>query len=85
MVDRQVQALQRLVDRGGRDAEVAAVDGKPIRSNEQLTEAIAGRKQGDKVKVTLKRGDKEKTVEVTLGDRPASADATTTSTTPGQP
>jgi S1-C subfamily serine protease len=64
---------------------ITEVDGKPINSNEDLTAAIAGRKQGDRVKVTLKRGDKDKTVEVTLGDRPASADATTTSTTPGQP
>jgi S1-C subfamily serine protease len=64
---------------------VTAVDGKTVRSNEDLTAAIAGRKQGDKVKVTLVRGGKDKTVEVTLGDRPASADATTTTTTPGQP
>jgi S1-C subfamily serine protease len=64
---------------------ITAVDGKAINSNEDLTAAIAGRKQGDKVKVTLERGGKDKTVEVTLGDRPASADATTTSTTPGQP
>jgi S1-C subfamily serine protease len=63
---------------------ITAVDGKPIRTNDELTAAIAGRKQGDKVKVTLMRGGKEKTVEVTLGDRPASADATTT-TSPDQP
>jgi S1-C subfamily serine protease len=63
---------------------ITKVDGKAINSNEDLTEAIAGRKQGDKVKVQIVRGDKEKTVEVTLGDRPASADATTT-TSPGQP
>jgi putative serine protease PepD len=63
---------------------ITKVDGKAINSNEDLTEAIAGRKQGDKVKVQIVRGDKEKTVEVTLGDRPASADATTT-TSPDQP
>jgi S1-C subfamily serine protease len=63
---------------------ITEVDGKAIDSNEDLTEAIAGRKQGDKVKVKIVRGDKEKTVEVTLGDRPASADATTT-TSPDQP
>jgi S1-C subfamily serine protease len=63
---------------------ITAVDGKAVRSNEDLTAAIAGRKQGDEAKVTLVRGGKDKTVEVTLGDRPASADATTT-TTPGQP
>jgi S1-C subfamily serine protease len=57
---------------------ITEVDGKPVRSNDDLTAAIAGRKQGDKVKITLMRGDQDKTVEVTLGDRPASADATTT-------
>jgi S1-C subfamily serine protease len=64
---------------------ITEVDGKAINSNENLTEAIAGRKQGDKVKVRIVRGNKEKTVEVTLGDRPASADATTTTTSPDQP
>jgi S1-C subfamily serine protease len=63
---------------------ITAVDGKPIDSNDDLTAAIAGRKQGNKVQITIVRGNKEKTVEVTLGDRPASADATTT-TIPGQP
>jgi S1-C subfamily serine protease len=63
---------------------ITEVDGKAIRSNEDLTAAVAGRKQGDKVTVTIVRGDKERTVAVTLGDRPASADATTT-TSPDQP
>jgi S1-C subfamily serine protease len=54
---------------------ITKVDGKDIRSDDDLTAAIAGRKQGDKVSVTIVRGGKEKTVEVTLGDRPASADA----------
>jgi S1-C subfamily serine protease len=62
---------------------ITEIDGKAIRSNDDLTNAIAGRKQGDKVKVTFVRGGKEKTVEVTLGDRPASADATATE--PGTP
>jgi S1-C subfamily serine protease len=63
---------------------ITEVDGKEIRTNEDLTAAVAGRKQGEKVTVTIVRGDKEKTVAVTLGDRPASADATTT-TSPDQP
>jgi S1-C subfamily serine protease len=61
---------------------ITEVDGKSITSNEDLTAAIAGRKPGDKVKITFLRDGKTKTVEVTLGDRPASADATATSTTP---
>jgi S1-C subfamily serine protease len=59
---------------------ITEVDGKAIASNDELTAAIAGRKQGDKVKLTIVRGGKDKTVEVTLGDRPASADGTTTTT-----
>ena len=54
---------------------ITAVDGHEIRGDDDLTAAIAGRKQGDKVSLTIVRGGKEKSVEVTLGDRPASADA----------
>jgi S1-C subfamily serine protease len=57
---------------------ITKVEGKPINSDDDLTAAIADRKPGDKVKVTIVRGGKTKTVEATLADRPASADATTT-------
>ena len=59
---------------------ITAVDGKPINSNDDLTSAIAGRKQGEKVTLSIVRAGKGKTVTVTLGDRPASADTTTQST-----
>jgi S1-C subfamily serine protease len=55
---------------------ITAVEGREIRTDDDLTAAIAGRKQGDKVSLTIVRGSKKMTVEVTLGDRPASADAT---------
>jgi S1-C subfamily serine protease len=61
---------------------ITEVDGKPIASSDDLTAAISNRKPGDKVKVTFLRAGKTKTAEVTLADRPASADATSTSTTP---
>jgi S1-C subfamily serine protease len=61
---------------------ITEVDGKAIRSNDDLTAAVAGRRPGDKVSITFKRDGKDKTVEVTLADRPASADATTPATTP---
>jgi S1-C subfamily serine protease len=61
---------------------IIAVDGKEIASNEDLTAAIASRKPGAKVKLSILRDGKPKTVEVTLGDRPASADTTGTNTTP---
>ena len=61
---------------------ITEIDGKAIRSNDDLTAAVAGRRPGDKVTITFKRDGKDKTVEVTLADRPASADATTPATTP---
>jgi len=61
---------------------ITAVDGKEIASNEDLTAAIANHKPNDRVKLSIMRDGKPKTVEVTLGDRPASADTTAPSTTP---
>jgi S1-C subfamily serine protease len=55
---------------------IIAVDGHDIRSDDDLTAAVAGHKQGDKASVTIVRGGKDKTVQVTLADRPASADTT---------
>jgi S1-C subfamily serine protease len=49
---------------------VVKVAGKDIRSKEDLLAAVADRKSGEKVKVTLWRGDKMKTVDVTLAERP---------------
>jgi len=61
---------------------ITEVDGKAIRSDNDLTAAIAGRKPGDKVTITFKRDGKDKSVEVMLADRPASADAAGSTTTP---
>jgi S1-C subfamily serine protease len=59
---------------------ITAVEGREIRTDDDLTAAIAGRKQGDKVSLAIVRDGKKMTVEVTLGDRPASADASTPTT-----
>lgn len=53
---------------------IVKVDGQDIGSNDDLTSAIAKRKPGDVVEITFKRGNKEKTAKVTLGERPPSAD-----------
>jgi S1-C subfamily serine protease len=55
---------------------ITKVDGKEIRAANDLQSAVADRKPGDKVKLTLVRGGKPKTVEVTLGDRPNTASNT---------
>ncbi len=44
--------------------------GKDIRTNNDLQAAVADRTSGERIKVTLVRGGKVKTVEVTLGERP---------------
>jgi len=61
---------------------ITAVDGKEIATNDDLTAAIANHKPNDRVKLSILRDGKPKTIDVTLGDRPASADTTATSTTP---
>jgi S1-C subfamily serine protease len=54
---------------------ITKVDGRDVRTDDDLTAAIAGRKPGDKVSITIVRDGKDKAVEVTLADRPATADA----------
>jgi S1-C subfamily serine protease len=49
---------------------ITKIAGKEIRSKDDLQAAVADRKSGDTVKVTLWRASKVKTVEVTLGERP---------------
>jgi S1-C subfamily serine protease len=51
---------------------VVSVDGKQISSVEQLRDAIAGHKPGDKVKVVIYRGANKSGVTVTLGRQPLS-------------
>jgi S1-C subfamily serine protease len=49
---------------------ITKIDGKEIRTRDDLEAAVVKRKSGDTVKVTLIRQGKTKTVEVTLGERP---------------
>src|SRR5215207_6621864 len=50
---------------------VTKVDGKAIRTSVDLRDRIAGKKGGDLVELTVVRGGKEKTLKVTLAQRPA--------------
>ena len=52
---------------------VTTFDGKAIGTGSDLSGAVNATKPGDKVSVTYTRGGSKKTVQVTLGDRPASA------------
>lgn len=49
---------------------ILSVDGQKFDSAPQLADFIGEKKVGDKVKVLLQRGGKERTVTVTLGARP---------------
>jgi putative serine protease PepD len=53
---------------------VTAVDGDAIESGDELREAIDAKRPGDKITVTITRGGDERTVEVTLGERPATTE-----------
>jgi S1-C subfamily serine protease len=54
---------------------ITEVDAKPIGSMEDVINAVNSAQPGDKMELTLLRGDnEEKTVTVTLGTRPASAE-----------
>jgi putative serine protease PepD len=53
--------------------EVTAVDGEPIETGDELRETIDAKKPGDKITLTIKRDGDERTVQVTLGQRPATA------------
>jgi S1-C subfamily serine protease len=49
---------------------IAAVDGHKVSTVEELRDAIAEKKPGDKVKLEIYRGDSRKTVSVMLGQAP---------------
>jgi putative serine protease PepD len=54
--------------------EVTAVDGEAIQTGDDLRAAIDAKKPGDKITLTIERSGDERTVQVTLGQRPASAE-----------
>ena len=52
---------------------IVEVDGKKITTSQSLTSAIAAKRKGDTVKITLVRGGKKRTISVTLAERPQDA------------
>ena len=51
---------------------IVAGDGKKISSVEELRDAIAAHKPGEKIRLEIRRGAKKMSVTITLGRRPAS-------------
>jgi putative serine protease PepD len=56
---------------------VVEVDGEQIHQPEDIATAIADNKPGDRVTVRVRRNGREQTLDVTLGNRPATAPSTT--------
>ncbi len=52
---------------------IVKVDGTKITTSQSLTSAIADKRKGDSVKITLIRDDKERTITVVLAERPQDA------------
>jgi S1-C subfamily serine protease len=53
--------------------EVTKADGEEIDTGDDLRAAIDAKKPGDRITLTIERAGDERTVQVTLGQRPASA------------
>ena len=53
---------------------ITKVDGKPVDSMEEVVDAVNGAQPGEKMELTILRGDEEKDVTVTLGVRPEKAE-----------
>jgi S1-C subfamily serine protease len=53
---------------------ITEVDGHQLKSMDELVELIQESKPGDELKLTILRGDKEKTAEVTLGTQPTGSE-----------
>ena len=49
---------------------ITKIDGKTVKSMEDVIGVVDSKKPGDEVTVTLLRGKQERTVKVTLGNRP---------------
>jgi S1-C subfamily serine protease len=58
--------------RAGGDV-ITAVDGDPVSDMSDVIAAVNSKQPGDELELTLLRGGNERTVTVTLGDRPAQA------------
>jgi S1-C subfamily serine protease len=66
------EAFQEAPYRVGGDI-VVSIAGKPIRTSDDLAEVLAPLRPGQEVPVVVLRGKERKTLQVTLGERPPSA------------
>ena len=52
---------------------IVKVDGKSVRTSQDLSQAVSAKKPGDRITIEAYRGDEKRSFEVTLGRRPATA------------
>jgi putative serine protease PepD len=52
---------------------ITAIDGEPVSGMSDVIRAVDTHRPGDELELTLQRGGDERTVTVTLADRPARA------------
>jgi len=63
---------------------IVAVEGKAIAAADELSNAVAAKRPGDRIKLTILRQNKRRDISVTLGSRPSSLD-NPQSSSPGGP
>ena len=61
---------------------ITKVDGKQITGMDEVISAVNGKKPGDQITLTVWRDGQQKDLTVTLGDRPAHAQDSSSSTQP---
>ena len=54
---------------------LVGIDGKQVKSMDDVIQVVSSKKPGDEVTLELRRGEQKRTVKVKLGNRPASADS----------
>jgi putative serine protease PepD len=62
-------------DKGGLKAKdsIIAIDGQPLEGSESLVAQVRAQRPGATIELTVMRGDQQKTVDLTLAARPATA------------
>ena len=58
---------------------IVAVDGKPVKSADDVVSAVAAKQPGDTLEIQYYRGDAKKTVKIELAERPAELGSATPS------
>ena len=54
---------------------LVGIDGKQVKSMDDVIQVVSSKKPGDEVTLELRRGEQKRTVKVKLGNRPASANS----------